>query len=330
MARRRIRSISVPITFGAVTVPLSAFLLVGWTTFTARNLSTGEVPYSLWMLVLGVVSFVVIMSVLVLFSIFLAREILEVRRQDGFIDSVTHELKTPLASLKLGLQTLEREGLPPDKREAIRRMMRDDVERLETFIDDILQASRLAHDEVSTDVDEVRLYELVRQCADTIAARYQAPVSAFRIEIDPGLVVSTDRVALEIVVRNLLDNAVKYSRDSVQVEVRARAIDGGRTVEIEVRDRGIGIPRKDLRRIFQRFYRVPDERVRARKGTGLGLFVVSELVRNLGGHVKAESEGPGKGSLFRVRLPTRLQEAGNGLVRTEAGGSPEPLLQRQS
>jgi signal transduction histidine kinase len=309
MARRGIRSISVPITFGAVTVPLSIFLLVGWTTFTARNMATsGEVEQNVWLLVVGVLSIVVIMSVLVMFSIFLAREILEVRRQDGFIDSVTHELKTPLASIKLCLQTLEREGVPPEKRAALQRMMHDDVDRLATFIDDVLQATRLSHDDVGMDVDEVHVADLARHCAEVVTARHKAPAEAIAVRVDPALVVYTDAAALEIVVRNLIDNAVKYSAEKVEVVVEARLDPAMRTCVIEVRDRGIGIPKADLKRIFQRFYRVPEERVRARKGTGLGLFVVSALVRNLGGRVEAESAGPGSGSTLRVVLPAREHE----------------------
>jgi signal transduction histidine kinase len=315
MARRGIRSISVPITFGAVTVPLSVFLLVGWTTFTVRNIAeSGEVAQNVWLLVLGVLSLVVIMSVLVMFSIFLAREILEVRRQDSFIDSVTHELKTPLASIKLCMQTLEREGIPEPKRAALQKMIHDDVDRLATFIDDVLQASRLAHDDVGMDVDEVRLAELAQHCADVVAARHKTPPGAIDVRIDPGLVVWTDAAALEIVVRNLLDNAVKYSRDDVHVTVDARVENGSR-VAIEVRDTGIGIPAKDIKRIFHRFYRAQDEGVRSRKGTGLGLFVVSALVRNLGGSVDAESEGLGKGATMLVHLPLRGHEAMPGAKR---------------
>lgn len=308
VARRRIRSISVPITFGAVTVPLTVFLLVGWTTFTARSMAeSGDVVSNVWLLVLGVISLVVIMSVLVMFSIFLAREILEVRRQDGFIDSVTHELKTPLASIKLCLQTLEREGIPTDKREALQRMIHADVDRLAIFIDDVLQASRLAHDDVGMDVDEVHVAKLAQSCADVIAARHKVRAGTVEVKVDPSLVMWTDHAALEIVVRNLIDNAVKYSAAEPHVTIEARRDE--RRVYIEVRDRGIGIPKKDLKRIFHRFYRVPAEGVRAKKGTGLGLFVVSALVRNLGGRVEAESEGPGTGALLRVVLPMRHHEA---------------------
>jgi signal transduction histidine kinase len=309
LARRGIRSISVPITFGAVTVPMSLALLVGWTMFTARNIAeSGEVESNVWLMVLGVLSFLVIMSVLVMFSIFLAREILEVRRQDGFIDSVTHELKTPLSSIKLCLQTLEREGIPAEKRSALQKMMLDDVDRLSTFIDDVLQASRLSHADTGMDVDEVRMSELARHCAETVATRHKIAQSAITIDVDPALVIWTDQAALEIVLRNLLDNAVKYSGEVPDVVASARLAPGGRTVVIEVRDRGIGIPRHDLKRIFHRFYRAQEEGVRARKGTGLGLFVVSALVRNLGGDVEAQSEGAGRGATLRVVLPAREHE----------------------
>ncbi len=302
MARRStIRSISVPITFGAVTVPLSAALLVGWTIFTARRINdSGE---SLWLLVLGVISFVVIMSVLVMFTIFLAREILEVRRQDTFIDSVTHELKSPLASIKLCLQTLARTDLPEDKRETLRRMIHDDIDRLSAFIDDVLQASRLAHEDVGTDLDTVNVRSIVDQAVETVVARHRVPASCVEVEVPGDLSVTTDRAALEIVMRNLIDNAVKYSGRPAQVHVLA--VSEATETRIEVSDRGIGIPVTDLGRIFQRFYRVPDEGVRKRKGTGLGLFVVSALVRNLGGKITARSEGQGKGSTFVIRLPHR-------------------------
>ncbi len=304
MARRGVRSISVPITFGAVTVPLSAALLVGWTMFTARNIAErGAVAENVWLLVLGVLSFIVIMSVLVMFSIFLAREIIEVRRQDSFIDSVTHELKTPLASIKLCLQTLERDGLPEDKRAALRTMMHDDVDRLATFIDDVLQASRLAHDDASMHHDEVAMAALVESIADSVAQRHKIERATIRVDVPADLRLVTDRAAMDIVVRNLLDNAVKYSPRPPDIEVTTSVHPRTGAVSIHVRDRGIGIPKADLKRIFQRFYRVEDESVRARKGTGLGLFVVSALVRNLGGEVGATSDGPGAGATLTLTLP---------------------------
>lgn len=306
MARRKnLPSISVPIIMASIAVPIAIALLVGWTLVFAQNLAKGEdVAQNLWLLVLGVIAFATLMSVMIMFAVFLGREILEVRRQDSFIDSVTHELKSPLASLKLGLQTLGRGGVSEEKRELLREMMLDDVDRLSAFVDDILQASRLAHDrdKVATDMSEVRLRELLDECAKTVIARHKLPEDALRVEVDDDLGVRTDRAALTVVVRNLMDNAVKYSDEPVEVMVRAVDREGEGPV-IEVEDRGIGIPKKDLKRVFHRFYRVPLEGVRSRRGTGLGLFVVSALVRNLGGHVEADSDGPGRGTTMRVKLP---------------------------
>lgn len=294
----------------SIAVPIAIALLTGWTLVFARNLSTGDSTASnVWLLVTGVVAFVVLMSVLVMFAIFLGREILEVRRQDSFIDSVTHELRSPLASIKLGLQTMGRDNLGEDKREMMREMMLDDVDRLSDFVSDILQATRLAHDidRVGIDLSAVELRELALLCIAGIRLRRKLEDDAIQVDIPEGLSVYTDRSALRVVVRNLIDNAVKYSADGdVAVTVRAEELDE-RYVRLEVVDRGIGIPRADLKRVFHRFYRVPTEDVRARRGTGLGLFVVSALVRNLGGRVEADSEGPGTGTTMRVRLPASPQ-----------------------
>lgn len=304
MARRNLPSISVPIVLASVAVPLAIALLVGWTLIFAQNLAKGDATaQNVWLLVLGSVAFIAILSVLVMFAIFLVREILEVRRQDSFIDSVTHELKSPLASIKLGLQTMGRTALETDKRELLRSMMLDDVDRLSSFIDDVLQASRLAHDRVGLDLSEVHLHDLAMECAENVAARHKLSDEAIRVEIDPELTAYTDRVALMVVIRNLIDNAAKYSDSQVEIVVAARESERG--VVIEVRDRGIGIPAQELKRVFHRFYRVPSESVRTRRGTGLGLFVVSALVRNLGGRVEAASEGVGRGTTMRVSLPAQ-------------------------
>lgn len=310
--RRSLRSISVPITLGAITVALSAALLVGWSILLANNIANAEdTSIDLWLLVLGGISFLVIITVLVLFSIFLAREILEVRRQDSFIDSVTHELRSPLASLRLCLETMERTDLPEDRRAHLRSMMVDDVERLSSFIDDVLQASRLAHDQPAMSTAEFSLRELVVDATRTVASRHHLAEGVVRVDVPADLELATDRPALEIVMRNLIDNAVKYSGAEPRVEVTAQRTEPDGVI-IEVRDHGIGIDKAHLDRVFHRFYRVEDEEVRKRRGTGLGLFVVHQLVRNLGGSIEAFSEGRGKGTRMRVRLPGAVVRGENG------------------
>ncbi|MEM9069911.1 MAG: HAMP domain-containing sensor histidine kinase [Myxococcota bacterium] len=303
-ARRNLRSVSTPIILGAVSIVLSVALLVGWTLLISLQLGESEhVVLDVWLLVLGSVSFAVIVTVLVLFSVYLAREIIEVRRQTSFIDSVTHELKSPLASLKLCLETISRHDLPAEKREELRGMMLDDVDRLTSFIDDVLQASRLADGkELPFDLTDVHLRALCRSIADAMAQRRKVDPDSIEVDVPRDMVVSTDEPALTIILKNLIDNALKYSESGRPIFVRARRDERGR-VTIEVEDRGIGMDRGELKRVFHRFYRVANSEVRERKGTGLGLFVVSALVKNLGGSVRALSEGRGEGSTLQVTLP---------------------------
>ena len=313
MARRRkIRSsISIPITLGSITVLLSLALLVGWLFLLGQKITrSADISGDVWLLVLGALSFVLIIVVLVLFVISLARGIIEVRKQDTFIDSVTHELKSPLASLQLCLETLGREGLEEDAQEKLRHMMLDDVDRLRAFIDDVLEANRLSYARLGMmNLSDVPLLQLAEQCAESVRVRHKLDPQELFIDVDPELIVTTDRAALEIVVKNLIDNAAKYSERPARVEVVARR-DVDNKVLLEVTDNGIGIDRKNLKRVFHRFYRVEEQEVRQRRGTGLGLFVVWALVKQLGGRVQALSEGRGKGTTMRVELP--VAHAGSG------------------
>lgn len=306
MARRRkIRSsISVPITLGAITVLLSIALLVGWSFLLGQKITrSADTAVDVWLLVLGALSFVLIIVVLVLFVISLARGIIEVRKQDTFIDSVTHELKSPLASLQLCLETLGREGLEEEAQEKLRVMMLEDVDRLRAFIDDVLEANRLSYARPGMlNLSDVQLSELAEDCAAAVRARHKLEPDELCVDVDPSLVVTTDRAALEIVVKNLIDNAAKYSVRPARVEVTGKKDADGKMM-LEVSDNGIGIDSKNLKRVFHRFYRVEDQEVRERRGTGLGLFVVSALVKQLGGKVQAFSEGRGQGTTMRVELP---------------------------
>ena len=322
MSRSR-RSISLPITLMSIAVALSIALMVGWIIIVVRNQDLSErVTSNTWLLVAGIVSFGLIMAVLVVFAIALVRQILEVRRQDRFIDSVTHELKSPLASIKLCLETLPRRGLEPSQHERLRVMMLDDVERLTLLIDDVLVASRLEHDRVGHDVEQVDISELIDSCVTRVARRYEVEDDAVRLDVAEYLSMRTDRTALEIVLLNLVDNAIKYSDPPVQVTVRAWR--EGRRVGFEVTDQGIGIPRPQLGRIFQRFHRVPSRRVHARRGTGLGLYVVRALVDQLGGKLKADSEGSGMGSTFTVLLPHEMRSKAKDSTTDELVTEPLP------
>ncbi len=302
MARRPTRSISGPIIYGSVSVALTTALLVGWIYVIVKNQElTQRWAGNLWLLVSGIISFAMLIAVLVLFSVFLARAILDIRRQTTFIDSVTHELRSPLASLRLCLETLARPGLPDPHRERLHEMMHDDVERLAAFIDDILQATRIEHGGKGQVVSPVDLGSLLSTCVTTVCRRHRMSHDDVVIDVRPGLEIDTDAAALEIVMKNLIDNAIKYSDPPANVRINVVVED--RRVRIDVIDQGIGIPRSALRRVFDRFYRVDEEAVRARHGTGLGLYVVNALVRGIGGHLSAHSEGPGVGTRMTVLLP---------------------------
>ncbi|MBI3073209.1 MAG: HAMP domain-containing histidine kinase [Deltaproteobacteria bacterium] len=299
------RSTSTPIILASVAVPLAIAILVGWILLIALNIELSQhVAGRTWLLVTGVVSLVFIMVVLVLFSVFLVREIMEVRRQNSFIDSVTHELKSPLASLKLCAETLARDELSIAQREELRQMMLGDVERLSVFIDDVLEASRIAHGLAGAGqtADEVDVGELVSRCAASVAKRHNVDPASVVVDVAAPVRLVTDVLSLEIVFKNLLDNAVKYSGDVVRVVAKVDRDTDGRGI-VTVRDEGIGIARRHLRRVFERFYRVQNEPVRARHGSGLGLFVVASLVEHLGGKIVAQSDGEGFGTMMRVTLP---------------------------
>jgi signal transduction histidine kinase len=231
----------------------------------------------------------------------LASEIVEGRKQRTFVDSVTHELKSPLASIGLCLETLSRSDLTDAQRADLRAMMRHDVQRLSAFIDDVLIASRLAHDRrVEARVSMVRVGDVVRNAVEHAQQRHQT-LDALSIEGDPDLTIPTDATALETILRNLFDNALKYSPPGEKVRVRFGL--EGKNMLLEVTDKGIGIAADDLPRVFRRFYRGDSEDVRARSGTGLGLYVASELAAAMGGSLAVRSDGPGQGATFTLLLP---------------------------
>jgi signal transduction histidine kinase len=223
------------------------------------------------------------------------------QRQQAFLDAVTHEMKTPLASLRLYLDTLALRDPGPERRQLFLGRMRGDVERLERTVDQVLAVARASARLRRPQREPVAIAPLLDALVREVRTQYQLPNGAVRTEIEGDPVALGRPDELTLVFRNLLDNAVKYSVGRVEVAVRARAAEpGGVCVEIE--DRGVGIPREELRRIFQPFYRAGLDLQRRVKGLGLGLAIVRMLVRRQGGRVEARSEGPGRGSRFAVWL----------------------------
>jgi len=314
MSRSVNRSISVPIVLSSIAVLLTVAMLIGWILVIRENQSLTRAFWgNRWLLAGGIISLAVVMCVVVMFSVSLVREILEGRRQQTFIDSVTHELKSPLASIRLCLDTLARTGLSSAQRLELRQMMLTDVERLSVFVDDILEASRIAHGRRAQLWTAVDVTQLLGDAIDTIRVRYGLEAGAIRLSAPAQLVITTDPTALETIIKNLLDNAVKYSPTPPLVEVEARP-NGAGQLEIRVCDKGIGVERSQLKRIFKRFHRVPSPAVNERSGTGLGLYVAARLLRSLGGSIRAESAGLDQGTSMFIRLPL-------GVATVEAGDS---------
>lgn len=253
---------------------------------------------------LGFVFFLLIIAGLVLNTIFLVREIRRNEQHDSFINAVTHELKTPVASIRLYLQTLQSRDLPNDKRQEFYRIMLQDSDRLLQTIDQVLRAgatgSRLRRS-VRARLD---LSEIARECVELARTRYHLPPES--LQFSDGTrsqpIVLGDGDELKAAVYNLIDNAIKYSETPPQVRVEIQEMENHK-LAVRVTDRGVGIPPVDLKRIFKRFYRVPASVAMRTKGSGLGLFIVRSVARRHGGRAYAESAGVGHGSTFTLQLP---------------------------
>lgn len=294
-------SLALPIGLGVLLLLATIVLTASWSIALATDwFSTATRGAAAWaVLVGGHLLFALLIVGVLLFVISLARQIRLNQRQQNFIDAVTHELKSPLTSLRLHLDTMRIRDLPPDTRAAFTTRMLQDVERLDRLIDHVLEAARV--DRRSYALEDAALQPIVEGAVEIVVGRHGLPDGAIHLSPTP-LWVRTDRLALETVVINLLDNAVKYARDTVRVTLACEKGDDGR-VRLVIADAGVGIPKKQLKRIFRRFYRVGNELTRSRKGTGLGLFIVRETLKGLQGRIRAHSPGENLGSVFTVTLP---------------------------
>jgi signal transduction histidine kinase len=253
------------------------------------------------MLVLGVLIGILIIVGVVLNTIFLVREIRRNEQHDQFINAVTHELKTPVASIRLYLQTLQTRELDEAKRREFYGVMLADSDRLTQTIEQVLQAGRMKATRKSLHREKLDFGLLVEECVELARRRHHLPEGAMevtRIEAP----VSGDAEELRAAVSNLLDNAIKYSKTEVRVNVEVVRLDE-KNIAVRVRDQGVGISNEQLKRIFKRFYRIPGMVAARVKGMGLGLFIVQSAAEKHGGRAFAESDGPGCGSTFTIQLP---------------------------
>lgn len=251
--------------------------------------------------VLGALIGVLIIVGVVLNTIFLVREIRRNEQHDQFINAVTHELKTPVASIRLYLETLQTRDLEDAKRRDFYGIMLADTDRLTHTIEQVLQAGRMKATPKSLHRERLDFGELVEECVLLAMRRHHLPETAMALTRIPAPVTG-DAEELKAAVSNLLDNAIKYSKGEVHIAVEVVRADE-KYVAVRVRDQGVGISPTELKRIFRRFYRIPGIVAKRVKGMGLGLYIVRSAAEKHGGKAFAESEGPGHGSTFTIQLP---------------------------
>ena len=311
---RRRGAIAFFITLGICLVGLALALNIGWVILNWRRV----VP-----LILGVIFFGVIIAGMILNTIFLVREIRRNARHDSFLNAVTHELKTPLASIRLYLETLQRRPVDEAQRQQFYSIMLSDSDRLLATVEQVLKAGEIGQKRGAHPRTSLDLRQAAEDCVATARQRYHLDESAISIEDGgDGFWVMGNAEDLHTVLLNLLDNAVKYSTNGVAVTVRI-ATDRAGWVRLSVIDRGMGIPAAHLKRVFKRFYRVPSLGVLKLKGTGLGLFIVRSIVRQHGGEATARSDGAGLGTTVEITLP--LAEAAPGSERKKVSAQAASL-----
>ena len=292
----RRKTIAFFVVLGVCLVSLAVALNVGWIILNWRE---GV------LLFLGVIFFAAIILGLILNTGFLIREIRLNEQHDSFINAVTHELKTPMTSIRLYLETLQRREVDEAQRQKFYGLMLLDIDRLRETVEQVLKAGQASYKSAPRERTEIDFASLVRECMELARTRHRLQPDSFHYREGrngSGFKVQGDPEDLRTAVSNLLDNAVKYSGSNVDVSVQVEMPDEKRVV-LRVCDRGVGIPPNDLKRIFKRFYRVPGRSLSQVKGTGLGLFIVRAIARMHGGRVFAESEGEGRGTTVTLELP---------------------------
>jgi two-component system, OmpR family, sensor histidine kinase SenX3 len=292
---RRAKKIAFFVTLGACLVGVAMALNVTWIVLKWREV----VP-----LILGIIFFGLIIAGIVIYTIFLVREIHKNEQQDNFLNAVTHELKTPIASIRLYLETLASRQLSDAQRKDFYRIMLEDTDRLFGTVEQILKAGEARNAARKKNWEQVDFSAIVSETVELTRLRHHLQPEALRLAGSPNgrMYLRGNPQELRTAVFNLVENAVKYSGENKEIAIELESPDLD-TVLLRVQDKGIGIPRDELKRIFKRFYRVATPTTGRVKGTGLGLFIVRSIARRHGGDAFAESEGTGRGSTFTLRLP---------------------------
>lgn len=294
---RKRRTLHLPITLSISMMVLNVVLMVCWIVLLADASSWGA-------LTIGTVVFSLILAGSGFYLFLTVKEVRLNQRQANFVDSVTHELKTPIASLRLYLDTLRLRHVEPRQQAEFFNVMDAELIRLDHLINQLLEVARLDAIGHESDPEDIELEPLLHRCAELAALHHKKIVAdVFTFDIEPA-VIHARRLPLEMIFGNLIDNAVKYGAAQPQVGVSVRVTDQSRVIT-QITDNGEGVAPHMRSRIFKIFYRGGSELERRQKGTGVGLYIVRTLVGLLKGHVRVRDRPDGPGGLFEVDLPGR-------------------------
>ena len=305
MAARR--SLHLPIVLAIVMIVILVVLTVGWVLMTVMGVWKDNEKAGLYIALLSIgTTFIgVLLAGTIIYLVLTIKTINLNRRQSNFIDSVTHELKSPIASMKLYLQTLSRRQVSEEERGRFYRCMVDDLDRLDGLINQLLDAGRLEEGRIDADREDVFLDVLLRDCASTVGLHYRIAAEVFDLDLQP-CTIRAWRIDLDILFRNLIDNAVKYAGSEPRVGIRLRRTVDGRAI-VRISDNGRGIPGRFRRQIFGRFERLGLELERERPGTGLGLYIVRNIARRLKARIRVRDGDTGTGTVFEVQMPGAIE-----------------------
>ena len=293
-------TLRLPITLGVVLMTLNVTMLICWIVILAQAAGWGA-------LIVGVVVFALILVGLSFYLFLMIKEVRLNQRQANFVDSVTHELKSPIASLKLYLETLEMRAVSEEQRAKFYRVMDQELERLDHLITQLLEVGRIDAIGEQSDPEDILVESMLRRCGAAACAHHKREeVETISYDMQPAVLYARPLLT-ETIFRNLMDNAIKYAGDPAKVEVTVRVTDRGRVIT-RIADNGDGVPPELRKRIFGMFFRAGSELTRRQKGTGLGLYIVSNLVRQMKGRVSVHDRPGLSGSVFEVDLPGRKGE----------------------
>ncbi|WP_146507202.1 sensor histidine kinase [Thalassoglobus neptunius] len=317
---RRRSKIHLPITLSVSLMVLNVTLMICWIIVLAQR--------SLWgALTIGVVAFTLILAGLSAWLVLTLKEIGLNNRQANFVDSVTHELKSPIASLQLYLETLRMRNLSEEKRDEFHGVMANELRRLDSLISQLLEVGRLDALGDNDEPADIEIAPLLHQYAETACLNWNVKLEdVFTFEVEP-VRVKAKKIVLDLVFANLVDNAVKYAGTPPEVVIRVKP-HGRSRVMIQLANNGTGISPDDRKDVFQIFYRGGSELERRRKGTGLGLYIVNTLVKKSHGRIQIKDRLNGNpGCMFEIEIPNRTFPVPTGAM--SLGGSRKDLIQTE-